>query len=483
MIMKRYKKNLLAAATFLFCSLALSAQSADQNYVKSQKMLNASKSQKITSVQYYDGYSRPVLQAGDGTAGGGKYTFTLTTYDNVGRVSESWLPAVGTTSSDFIGASQVQSLSNTTYGDSYAYTRNHYDALGRTTSVDGIGSAWRNAGKKVTTAYRTNTSTEVRKYAATSGSTTLSYSTYYGSGVLSVETMTDEDGKTHAVYKDATGKTILERSAGNHDTYYVYDNMNRLRFVLPPCAADALATTGSWSMDTNDVLRDYAYYYEYDGRGRCIKKKLPGAEHILYEYDNRDRMTFSQDGVQRTSGKWTFYVYDNLNRLVQQGENTSKSVSTSGVYLQNYYDNYSYVGSTHFPSAGYNPEGAAAYSKGKLTGTVVSVFGSSEKIATMYHYDIRGRLTKTTENNLMGGYNTKVTTYTFTDQPATVTLTHTASGKLTQTEVYTYTYDHSDRIGSITHKLNSNAAVTLASYTYDNKGRLATKKLHGSSSN
>ena len=142
MIMKRYKKNLLAAATFLFCSLALSAQSADQNYVKSQKMLNASKSQKITSVQYYDGYSRPVLQAWDGTAGGGKYTFTLTTYDNVGRVSESWLPAVGTTSSDFIGASQVQSLSNTTYGDSYAYTCNHYDALGRTTSVDGIGSAW-----------------------------------------------------------------------------------------------------------------------------------------------------------------------------------------------------------------------------------------------------------------------------------------------------------------------------------------------------
>jgi RHS repeat-associated protein len=31
--------------------------------------------------------------------------------------------------------------------------------------------------------------------------------------------------------------------------------------------------------------------------------------------------------------------------------------------------------------------------------------------------------------------------------------------------------------------LNNNAAVTLASYTYDNKGRMATKKLHGSSTN
>ena len=118
MIMKRYKKNLLAAATFLFCSLSLSAQSADHNYVKQETMLNASKSQKITSVQYYDGYSRPVLQAGNGTAGNGKYTFALTTYDNVGRVSESWLPAVGTTSSDFIAASEVQGISDTTYGDS-----------------------------------------------------------------------------------------------------------------------------------------------------------------------------------------------------------------------------------------------------------------------------------------------------------------------------------------------------------------------------
>ena len=82
-------------------------------------------------------------------------------------------------------------------------------------------------------------------------------------------------------------------------------------------------------------------------------------------------MTVSQDGNQRSSGKWTFYVYDNLNRLTQQGVNTSKAVSASGVYLQNYYDNYSYMGSTHFPSSGYNPEGAAAYSKGMLTGKVI----------------------------------------------------------------------------------------------------------------
>ena len=164
--MKRYKKNMLLTAALLLSSLSIAAQSTGQNYVKQETMLNASKSQKITSVQYYDGYSRPVLQAGNGMSGGGKYTFALTTYDNVGRVSENWLPAVGTTSSNFLTASEVKSLSSSTYGDSYAYTRNHYDALSRTTSVDGIGSAWRSAGKKVTTAYGTNTSSEVRKYTA-----------------------------------------------------------------------------------------------------------------------------------------------------------------------------------------------------------------------------------------------------------------------------------------------------------------------------
>ena len=71
----------------------------------------------------------------------------------------------------------------------------------------------------------------------------------------------------------------------------------------------------------------------------------------------------------RTIKNYINLVY--LNRLVQQGENTSKAVSASGVYLQNYYDNYSYMDSTHFPSSGYNSEGAAAYSKGQLTGKVI----------------------------------------------------------------------------------------------------------------
>ena len=290
--------------------------------------------------------------------------------------------------------------------------------------------------------------------------------------------MTDEDGKTHAVYKDATGKTILERSAGNHDTYYVYDDMDRLRFVLPPCANDALASTGSWSMDSNDVLRDYAYYYEYDGRGRCIKKKLPGAEHILQEYDNRNRMTFSQDGNQRTNSQWTYYLYDGLDRLTEQGVCPDKSLASRTVHIVNHYDGYDFVGTGMFAAPEF--EAGSVSGKGLLTGSVAYGLNVAGPVRTVFHYDNKGRVVKETASNGLNGFDTRVTTYSFTDKPLTVTHTHTASGKEGLTEVYTYTYDHADRLSSVKHRLNDGTEVVLANYTYDDLGRIQAKKLHNS---
>ena len=286
---------------------------------------------------------------------------------------------------------------------------------------------------------------------------------------------TDEDGNASYIFTDKLGHTVLTRQMNGTeqlDTYFAYDAKGNLCFVLQPM----YQTTANLSL--------YAFQYKYDNRNLCIWKKLPGADSINYEYNEYDQLVFSQDGNQRATGTWTFYVYDKFNRLTQQGENTSQAVSAPGVYLQNYYDSYE-----NFRAALPNDvreqyfDDTSDNAKGSLTGTIMNVFGSSEKIYTVYYYDIKGRVIKTIENNLMGGYNTTETTYTFSDQPATVTLTHTADGKLTKTEVYTYTYDHSDRISTVTHKLNSNTVVTLASYTYDDKGRMATKKLHGSSTN
>ena len=126
------------------------------------------------------------------------------------------------------------------------------------------------------------------------------------------------------------------------------------------------------------------------------------------------RMTFSQDGVQRISGKWTFYVYDNLNRLVQQGVANSKTTSGT-VMVKNYYDDYSFV--TAESLGGYYVQGTEP-ANGLLTASVITTEGGSgEKVYYAYYYDEKGRLVKTVHTPLRGGTYLANTSYTFTDKP------------------------------------------------------------------
>ena len=261
------------------------------------------------------------------------------------------------------------------------------------------------------------------------------------------------------------------KSSEAHDTYYVYDDFNNLRFVLQPM------------YQSNTSLDLYAFQYKYDGHRNCIYKKMPGAQYIEYTYDNADRLTFSQDGNQRavsttiSSQKWTYYLYDNLGRLTQQGECTGKNVSSNQtVLVQNYYDSYSFLGTTGFPTATYTAGNTNG--KGYLTGSVTTVLGSSNtKIYKAFYYDIKGQVVKSIQNNLLNGYDITSTVYTFSGKPATVTHTHTANGKATRTEVYTYTYDHVDRISKVQHTIGS-TTVTLYDATYDKFGRLYQKRHH-----
>ena len=295
------------------------------------------------------------------------------------------------------------------------------------------------------------------------------------SGQLSVIKTTDEDLNVSYTFTDEMGHVVLSRQmkgSETHDTYYVYDDKSNLCFVLQPM------------YQSSANLDLYAFQYKYDGRNRCIWKKLPGAGYMEMVYDNADRLVFSQDGNQRalTSGNWTYYKYDGLNRLTEQGTCTNK-VTTSGtnVLVQHFYDSYAFRSQAGFNNSNF-PDDASGNGKGALTASVATVLGSSNKIYTAYYYDIKGRVVKTVQSNPLGGYDVAATVYTFTNKPATVTHTHTASGKTTRTEVYTYSYDHADRLLKVEHTLGG-TKITLADYAYDNLGRLQSKSLHGSATN
>ena len=295
------------------------------------------------------------------------------------------------------------------------------------------------------------------------------------SGQLSVVKTTDEDLNASYTFTDKMGHVVLTRQmkgSETHDTYYVYDDKGNLCFVLQPM------------YQSSANLDQYAFQYKYDGRNRCIWKKLPGAGYMEMVYDNADRLVFSQDGNQRalSTGNWMYYKYDGLNRLTEQGTCTNK-VTTSGtnVLVQHFYDSYAFRSQAGFNNSNF-PDDASGNGKGALTASVATVLGSSNKIYTAYYYDIKGRVAKTVQSNLLGGYDVTATIYTFTDKPATVTHTHTASGKPTRTEMYTYSYNHADRLLKVEHTLGG-TKITLADYAYDNLGRLQSKSLHGSATN
>lgn len=476
--MKRFCLFLVLSIT----ACVINAQVGSQNYVRTCTMLNEAGNSYVDNILYYDGLGRPfqnVRKTVENGAKKGDALASLQEYDVSGRETNAWLPVV--VAADYMATATLKTTAtgSSGYSDSRPYSQSVYEAspLNRILQQYGPGTAWYSASRSMRTEYLTNTTTSPLNCINYSVSSTyaLTNSGNYTAGQLSVVKMTDEDLNVSYSFADKQGRIVLDRwiqGSESHDTYYVYNELGNLCFVLQPM------------YQSNANLDLYAFQYKYDGRNRCIWKKSPGAEYIEYTYNTADFLTFSQDGVQRTQAvkKWTYYLYDRLGRLTQQGECAGKDASSGTVvHVQYYYDNYSFVGGTGFPSGQFTQD-ASGYGRGSLTGSAITVLGSSDKIYTAYYYDIRGREIKRVRNNLLGGYDVTSTVYTFTDHPATVTHTHTASGKTTRTEVYTYSYDHADRLFKVEHMLGG-TKVTLASYTYDNLGRLQSKSLHGSAAN
>ena len=488
--MKRFSIFLL----LLIAACVMNAQVSTENYIRTRKMLNDTGSSYLDDIAYYDGLGRPFQTVQKAVKNGSpvnKNLATLQEYDATGREGNSWLP-IPTGSSVYLAPATFKSSAPGKYSnDSRPYSQPFYEAspLNRILQQYGPGTAWYNAGRPVKTEYLTNTATlplNCRYYTVNDSYTLSGGSSSYAAGQLSVVKTMDEDMNVSYSFTDKLGHLVLTRQIQGsepHDTYYVYDEKGNLCFVLQPM------------YQSSANLDLYAFQYKYDGRNRCVYKKLPGAKHITYTYNDDDQLIYSQDGRQRSQKKLTFYEYDLLRRLIRQGECTDDRSSTSDhpgpngeiptsasmVYIQNYYDDYSFAGGSGFPTASFTKD-TSGHGKGFLTGSSITVFGTDMKIYVAHYYDIKGRETKTVQSNLLGGYDVTVTTYTFTDKPATVTHTHTANGKSTWTEVCTYTYDHANRISKVQHTFGG-TTITLYDALYDDLGRLMTKSLHGSTTN
>ena len=263
-----------------------------------------------------------------------------------------------------------------------------------------------------------------------------------------------------------------------YDTYYVYDNLNRLRFVLPPKYQD------------ENNLGYYAYRYEYDGRGRMTKKQLPGCSPVQYWYDGRDRLIRMQDGVLAQTGSFRVWTYDALDRQVAQS--IQQTGGSSQDEMRWYYDNYSFTSSYAWllPSGVTGLLPSPAYTgKGRLTGTWQRA-SNGEPLLAILGYSSLGFLSKKTEvglgrqlsvtdyeNNLAG----MVTNEQFRKfaRNSSGSVQCLASGTIQNNYDYLHTKLLTSSVITITDKNGSMRIDTIQHLTYDNFGHVMTNDRGG----
>ena len=498
----------IALFALAFFSLSAFSQSKNQNYLMETTMLDANEKSSIKSVQYYNGLGYPTVSVAN-VGGSGQTAYAQTTYDALGREECKYLPV--SKDNSILYKDNVRAM----HSDKTAFYKNHYDALDRVISVELPGEEWRNNDKRNWSKYLANTDADKvlhyvanpnGKYSLVKPDDKTNPYQYYPANSLTKEVSIDADEKRTETFKDLLGNVILQRTVLDAnkktylDTYYVYNAIGQLCYVLPPL------------YQKNGKKAITAYEYRYDSRGRITKKFLPGAEYIQYWYDNADRMIAMQDGVMRKNNKYRFTFYDNLGRLVVQGLcssfcqseklkdscvvarfdkrkegflNTSyvipeyfrNSLTNPTLEIVNYYDKNqdSIKGNIKKKFSGIKLS-ATVSQIGQLTGCI-AMAGSNDYVSKVMVYDIKGNLTKSKMREIGGRIVTHNSSYTFTNNPkySKYTIDVKYGDKMIVYDSLFYnSYNNKMKRHALAVSHGDNKTASSISYTYDNLGRIST---------
>ena len=412
----------------------LYAQSKKQNYIKETLHLDTNGA-SIENVSYYDGLGNlsEIVSTASGTSDN---VYTFKTYDSKGRESKNFYPTPIGSGLDFKDYYSFVSASSNYYNDEYAFKQNYYDDADHIVREDVAGNNWHAHSAHNECSYETNTlSDKVIRYDADPIA-----KSYYPEGCLEKESVKDADGNEVVIFKDLDGNTILERR-NQGDTYYVYDKLGQLRYILSP------------QYQEKEDLAAYAYQYDYDECGNLVRKTLPGSQYTQYWYDKEGLLAYEQDALLRDKGLYRFYLYDRFDRVVLVGTTTScntniknakhdVSFSSQNGGIAN--SGYAFYGNTSNFSKGSNVSLEKAYyydsydflsgafkddfapispsQKGGcndlLVGSIIKT-SNGQFLFTVNSYDPKGNLINTSTKGLKG-YTSKVSnTYSLTNKLVT----------------------------------------------------------------
>ena len=464
------------------------------NYVKTTNVLSADEAASNTTMQYADGMGRPVDNATDATNEHGTFVHSFSSYDSKGRTARTWLPVVSTDGCKMLDESSIPNLALRTYNDGSAFSDLAYDALDRTVFSSTPGTRWQGKGKKIE--YIGNGKKDVRLFSAPLDKITLVDNGFYESKTLQGKRTTDEDGHSLTVFTDKLGRKVLERrNEGNvnNDTYFVYNDLGQLRYVLSP------------EYQRAGYKEKHAYEYRYDGRGNVVKRILPGCEPVQYWYDRGDRLTFMQDATLREKDIYRFFLYDRLGRTVVQGlcsgcnrseevniaefrENVGGICNTGYVFplsdkitdpnleTVNYYDDYGFLQeySAELGNLISDFQVKESCAQGLQTGKV-QVASDGEKVIDAFFYDAKGQIVDT--RRLIDKRLTCIhTDYSYTGKPVRIVTNEYSvddgSKSLVVSQIQENTYSKkTDKLLSSTLSVNGKKE-TIQKFDYDDLGRV-----------
>ena len=536
------------------CQVVIGAVSTDLNYIRNRTVKRPGITDKSSadglsdpadiqqSTTYFDGLGRSVQTVSRQASPLGKDLVVPQVYDEFGREGTHYLPYVSPSSDGNYKTNPIgeHSTFNSSQfpGDQYYYGRTDFEPspLNRPVAHYSAGNSWVSANRGVATQYLVNTSgdsVQVWNIGFTAGSLPVSAGAY-PAGQLYMTTTTDEQQHAVVEYKDKDGHVVLKKvqlwdvpaagPSGWLNTYYVYDDLNNLRFVIPPKAVEWLVAN-SWSFagtTGSQVSTGLCFRYVYDSRNRMIIKQVPDGGETWMVYDARDRVVMVQDQNHRGTS-WVIHKYDNLNREDSMGllndannrdyhQNLAGSSSTYPVIsgsgytpgTRTFYDDYSWVAGTlsglsstyvtkysgnsdYFittPNVGpiyAQPMTPSTATRGQVTGQAISIIGSN-MIYKVNFYDDRSRLLQTITNTWPGGRDTTSFQYDFTgkvirklvnqNDPAIIgsTIAYTASTKMG--------YDAAGRLTSTWMRMGGETADHLIdSMKYDELGQLSVKNI------
>ncbi|HLZ86163.1 MAG TPA: DUF6443 domain-containing protein, partial [Puia sp.] len=291
--------------------------------------------QKAQTTQYFDGLGKPIETVARQASPLQKDLVTPVRYDNFGREVLKYLPYVSTAGDGLykINPLAEQNSFNSAQfpGEQYYYAQTGFEnsPLDRVDTAYAPGLSWVGSSRGVVTQHLVNTLSgdSVRIWKISLSSDSLPYSAgIYGDGLLYKTVTADEQGHQVVEYKDREGKVILKKvqladnpgtaHVGWLCTYYIYDDLNNLRFVLPPRATELI--NGPWVINPS-IAAELCFRYVYDARNRMVIKHVPGAGDVWMIHDVRDRLVMTQDSNLRRGQQWLVTQYDGLNRPVETG--------------------------------------------------------------------------------------------------------------------------------------------------------------------